>query len=301
MSAVADEVTCALAEFAERTRSTGLAAPVRDCARQLARLCIDNGRAAAGSNVGGRLHAIVAAAEGRPLGAAELGAVFAPLPAMSRSGAVAVNAGLMSLGAPTDRARGHSELLASALAAGLAAANLDGADGSRVLTAFASGAEVGLRLALAVDRSRPGSGWASPQAASVVAAAVTVIALLDGSAAELHQAIALGATQASGLDGSRGSADSAFVTGELSSRGFESGVLAGTGWAGPARPLDGPRGYFHLLTGAPPPAAVTEGLGTAWLLLGVAGARPTSPSLAVAADEPLDALSSAELTLLLGR
>ena len=251
------------------------------------------------TDAGGRLHAIVAATDGLPPGLPELGSVFAPLPAVSRSSAVTVNAGLMTLAGPTSSGgQGNGAVLASALAAGIAAAHLGGADGSALLAAFASGAEIGLRLALAVDTSRPRSGWASQQLVAGVAAAVTTAALLGGDADEIHAAIALGATQASGLDGATNAVDTAFVTGELASHGFESGVLALSGWAGPALPLDGNRGFFQLLTGAQAPTAVTEDVGDVWLLLGLEDAATEWRGRRF---DPLDGMTSAEVALLLGR
>jgi hypothetical protein len=298
-TANADTTTLCLADFAERTRDTDLPGPVRDCSRLLAQMCLWSGKLAATTDAGSRLHAIVAATDALSPADPELGSVFGPLTAMSRSSAVTVNVGLMTMAGPTPAGgQPMPPIVASALAAGIAAAHLVGADGFGLLAAFAGGAEIGLRLAAGIDSSRPGSEWASQQLACPVASAVTTTMTLGGGADDIHQAIALGATQASGLGGPCIAVDSAFVSGELASHGFEAGVLTKSGWSGPARPLDGGRGLFHLLTGVAAPTAVTDGLGARWLLLDLVD---TTTAWAGHGLEPLDAMSSGELALLLGR
>lgn len=302
MNAGPDLLTRSLAEFATHPRSADMVDPVRDCARRLTQQYLTQGAVIARTDVGEQLRSIVAAADGRVAASASPGAVFSPLPAMSRSSAVTINTGLMTIGTAKPNGRGGAApLIAGALAAGFAAANLVSSDGSRLLSAFSNGLEIGLRLAAAVESSRPGSGWATERVPVAIAAAVTVASLLDGGPRELHEAIGLGATLASGLgepdSGGAATLDAAFVAGELAARGFESGVLATLGWEGPKRPLVGSRGFFSLLAAAPAPASITDGLGSTWLML---SADASPDALLEGVSRPLDSMSPAELDLILG-
>jgi hypothetical protein len=297
VSDTADTVVAPLARFAAQVRAAGLPPNVDERAQGLVQICLTSGGRSATTAEGKQLHAIAASLDELSPGLALDGIVFGSLPNLSRSGAVAVNAGLLTAeGADASREQTAPPLLSSVFPACVAAAHLGARDGAAVLSALAVAMEIGLRLANALEESRPGAGWATGSLPGCVAAAVATVCVLGGDDKAFHQAITLGATQAAGLAHPHTSVVGAFVTGEIASHGFESGVLAMGGWDGPARPLDGSRGFFQLFTGGPAIPAIHNDLGTTWVLLGSEGvASEGQPER----RRPLDALGSADFSRLM--
>lgn len=262
-------VTTRIADFAAQTRLSELREDVVTSARELVGVCLVSGFSAAATADARALHEFLAAFdETLPPPGAE-GAVLGTLGRLSPSAAVTFNTACMVLGGA---APGQSSTLLpgpEVVSGVLAAAEMEMATGRSLLEGVAVGAETGLRIARAIARCRPSSGWSMRGLTGRIAAAVAVVKTLGGGVDEFRQAIGLGATQAAGLAYLAPSAGAALVTGRAARDGLEAGLLSLTGWKGPERPIEGDRGLFRLLTGSDNTAdadQIVTGLGDDWLL-----------------------------------
>ncbi|MCW2919423.1 MAG: hypothetical protein JWN52_7491 [Actinomycetia bacterium] len=258
-------VTTRIADFAAQTRLSELPEDVVTSARELVGVCLASGFSAAATADARALHEFLAAFDEMlpPLGAE--GAVLGALGRLSPSAAVTFNAACMVLGGAVAPGLPGPEVVSGVLAA----AEMETATGRPLLEGVAVGAETGLRIARAIARRRPTSGWSVRGLTGRIAAAVAVVNTLGGGADEFRQAIGLGATQAAGLAYLAPSTGAALLTGRAARDGLEAGLLSMTGWMGPERPIEGDRGLLRLITGSDDAADADEiitGLGEDWLL-----------------------------------
>jgi 2-methylcitrate dehydratase PrpD len=267
-------VTTRIADFAAQTSLSELPEDVVTSARELVRVCLVSGISAAATADARALHEFIAAFdEMLPPPGAE-GAVLGALGRLSPSAAVTFNAACMVLGGAA--APGPSSTLPpgpEVVSGVLAAAEMETATGRSLLEGVAVGAETGLRIARAIARRRPSSGWSMRGLTGRIAAAVAVVKTLGGGVDEFRQAIGLGATQAAGLAYLEPSTGAALLTGRAARDGLEAGLLSLTGWKGPERPIEGDRGLLRLITGSDDAADADEivtGLGEDWLLAALA-------------------------------
>lgn len=261
MTVPVDSLVPALSRFGDRTRLSNVPAPTARRACEIVRSCLVAGSSASASEQGREIYAILASIEDASSDEPQC---------RSRSRVVAFHSACLALATPALDSVPDG-LAAIVFPAAVAAAELDDAAGVTMLDGLIVGMEIGLRLAhgLRVEggqSSRPSSGWNVATAVGRAAAATAVVKVLGGGEHEFHQAIGLGATQAAGLTPTAHSQAAALIVGKAASDGFEAGVLAMIDWDGPARPVDGARGLFRLLTGEPAPGSVCEDLGGTWLL-----------------------------------
>jgi 2-methylcitrate dehydratase PrpD len=262
-------VTTRLAEFAARTRLSELPPDVVASARDLVVACFISGSGAAATAEARSLHEFLAAFDETAPPSGTAGAVLGVLGHLSPSSAVTFNAACMTLGTPAAPGASPAPPGPEIVSGVLAAAELEAGAGRSLLDGVVVGAETGLRVARAIARRRPSSGWSTRGLAGRIAAAVAVVKTLGGGVDEFRQAIGLGATQAAGLAYPAPSAGIALLTGRAARDGFEAGLLSLTDWKGPERPIEGGRGLFRLITGSDDAADAEEivtGLGDDWLL-----------------------------------
>jgi 2-methylcitrate dehydratase PrpD len=156
---------------------------------------------------------------------------------------------------------------ATALAAVLGLGTTLECPGELALDSFVLGCEAALRVGLAM----PGhyeAGWHISSSCGVLGAAIAASVLLRLDAARMRHALAIAASQTTGHRANFGTDVKPLQVGRAAANGVLAALLARDGFTGPARPLEGPRGYFRALApdGARP-AAVCGELGERWELL----------------------------------
>jgi 2-methylcitrate dehydratase PrpD len=142
-----------------------------------------------------------------------------------------------------------------------------------LVDAFAVGAEVTCRIAEAGHPETYWRGFHNTPLAGAIGAAAGAARALGLDAAATASAIGIACSHSGGLfqfveDG----ADVKRLHPGMAARnGWESAFLAAAGVTGPARALEGRRGYFHAFAGRSDEASVdvVEGLGTSWRILDV--------------------------------
>ena len=159
---------------------------------------------------------------------------------------------------PTSRCSGIRS--APVLAAALAAGELALADGRALVHAFLLGFEVETTVA-EVDQSRRTTSTAGtrpvPSARSAPPPRRPALLGLDG--AQTQVALAVAASQASGLKENFGTMTKPFHAGHAARSGVLAALLAREGWTASAQALEGPQGYFSVLgAGALAPGAARD-------------------------------------------
>jgi 2-methylcitrate dehydratase PrpD len=158
--------------------------------------------------------------------------------------------------------------------AALAAAEMCGADGKRVIAGVVAGFETQIRLSLALGPSDHYQRGFHPTATCGVfgaAAAAAVVMGLDADAVE--SAFGLCGSQAAGSMQflADGSWNKPYHTGFAAANGLTCACMAEAGFCGAREAFEGSKGGFlKSYAPAPDPARVVAGLGTIWETLGVA-------------------------------
>jgi 2-methylcitrate dehydratase PrpD len=152
-------------------------------------------------------------------------------------------------------------------AALLPLAELHASPGSELINAFVTGVEVECRVARAIMPSHYELGWHVTGTAGVIGAAAACARLLGLD--ELRSAWALGiaATQPVGLREMFGSMCKSFHVGRAAQGGLSAALLAQGGFTSANTALEGARGFLHVLSSSPNPAALAAGLGEEYDLL----------------------------------
>ncbi|GAC1613407.1 MAG: MmgE/PrpD family protein [Candidatus Dormibacteraceae bacterium] len=156
---------------------------------------------------------------------------------------------------------------AACLAAGLATAVQERANGAHFLSAFALGIEAQLRVGLAMSPTHYDEGWHITGTVGGIGAAVTTGLLLGLKPDRLAIAIALAACQPIGHRESFGTMEKSFHPGKAGANGMLAALLAQAGQDADLEALEGPGGFFQLLSGESRPDTVIAGLGERWELL----------------------------------
>lgn len=172
--------------------------------------------------------------------------------AMSPEDVAFVNA-LFAHGADMDdgnrKAMGH--VAAHVMSAAFAVAGAEGGKTYRdVFTAINAGYEVYNRVAAMAQPGLVHRGFHSTGTAGVMAAAATAAKLMGCTAQEIYNAIGIAAIQASGLIiiAESGQACKPLNPANAARNGIISAKLAKAGVAGPVRPLESEKGWFHAMT-----------------------------------------------------
>lgn len=165
--------------------------------------------------------------------------------------------------------------------------------GKRFLDAYAIGVEVSARIGGWINPDLYLRGWHATAALGVLGAAAAVARLSGLDRDKTINALAIAASQASGLRENFGSMVKPLHAGRAAEAAVLSVQLAQAGFTGSERALDGRFGYFAVLTDkqAPDCAALADVLGAPWDILesGIALKRyPSCGATHCALDALLD-------------
>ena len=151
--------------------------------------------------------------------------------------------------------------------AALATAQALGRSGRELLAASVAGYEVGIRVGEFLGRSHYRI-FHTTGTAGTLAAAAAVGHLLNLDAGQMLHAFGCAGTQAAGLwEFLRDAADSKQLhTAHAASAGLAAAQLAGRGFTGARRILEGPQGMAAGMAKDSDPARLVDGLGTRWTL-----------------------------------
>lgn len=149
------------------------------------------------------------------------------------------------------------------LAALFALAERQPVSGERFLLAYAAGFEAGVRTGQTAPGHHKG-GWHLTGTLGSVAAAVAGGKLLDLDPKRLTHAMAIGATQAAGMQQNRGTMCKSFHAGRAASSGVLAALLAERGFDSAPDIVEGQRGYCRIYSDVALPEALTDDLGKRW-------------------------------------
>lgn len=140
--------------------------------------------------------------------------------------------------------------------------------GARLLHAFVLGVEAECRIGNAVSPGHYRRGWHITATCGVFGSAVAAGKLLGLDARAMLWALGNASAQSSGLVETLGFMAKSLGVGNAARNGLLSALLAAAGFDGPARPLEGPRGFLSVMNGGDLELSeITEGLGSRWELL----------------------------------
>ena len=136
---------------------------------------------------------------------------------------------------------------APVLAAALAAGELALADGRAVLHAFLLGFEVETTLAEVINPAHYAHGWHATCTLGTLGAAAAAARLLGLDGTQTRHALAVAASQSSGLKENFGTMTKPFHAGHAARSGVLSALMAREGWTASEHALEGPQGFFSVL------------------------------------------------------
>ena len=136
---------------------------------------------------------------------------------------------------------------APVLSAALAAGELALADGRALVHAFLLGFEVETTLAEVLNPAHYERGFHATGTLGTMGAAATTARLLGLDPRQTGTALAIAASQASGLKENFGTMTKPFHAGHAARSGVLSALLAREGFTASERALEGPQGYFAVL------------------------------------------------------
>ncbi len=168
-------------------------------------------------------------------------------------------------------------LLATALAAG----ELSLVDGRALIHAFLVGFEVETTLAEVMNPAHYARGWHATATLGTLGAAAAAARLLGLDPGETRSALAIAASQASGLKENFGTMTKPFHAGHAARGGLLAALLAREGFTGSDIAIEGPQGYLRVLgSQREDPATILERLGEPWKILATGVAVKPYPSCA---------------------
>lgn len=136
-----------------------------------------------------------------------------------------------------------------------------GLDGATLLGAFALGVDVACRIGNAISPGHYARGWHITGTCGVIGAAVACGKAIGLDRARMIAAIGCAATQASGLVETLGFDAKSLNVANAARNGLISALLAERGFTGPARPIEGERGFLAVLGNDADLGTITDGLG----------------------------------------
>jgi 2-methylcitrate dehydratase PrpD len=149
--------------------------------------------------------------------------------------------------------------------AALAAAEISGADGKKLMAGVVAGVEVASRLGDCLWPSHFDRGWHVTATTGPVGAACAAAHVLGLDAEKTCAAVGLASTQAAGHTEQLGSMTKSFQVGRAAANGLEAALLAGQGCTAPSEPLAGRRGMAALMADEADWAPFDD-LGSRWLV-----------------------------------
>jgi 2-methylcitrate dehydratase PrpD len=142
--------------------------------------------------------------------------------------------------------------------------------GAAFLHALVLGMETTCRLGNAVTPGHYERGWHITSTCGVFGAAAAAGKVLGLNRNQLVQALGIAATQSSGLVEMLGGMARVLNAGFAARNGLAAARLAAGGFEGPARPLEGLRGFMNVFGGAAHLSQLTHRLGEHWEMAQVA-------------------------------
>ncbi len=153
---------------------------------------------------------------------------------------------------------------APVLPAVLAVAERDGATGADVLDAYLIGTEVEMKVSEAIDPRHYRDGFHSTGTVGAIGAAAAVARLTGLDVEETMRALAIGASQSSGLRENFGTMTKPFHAGRAAENGVLAADFAARGWTAAPNILEAPRGFFQAAGGGYEPSLIDGRLGRPW-------------------------------------
>jgi 2-methylcitrate dehydratase PrpD len=150
--------------------------------------------------------------------------------------------------------------------AAFAMAESRGASGADVMAAFILGWETQVRVARAAGPYHYEIGWHVTGAVGHFGAAAAAARLLRLDPERTVNALGTAGTQAAGLKQVYGSMGKAFHPGKAAFDGYLSAALAEEGFTSNDAVLEGPVGFWNVLSKDADPSYATDGLGETWEL-----------------------------------
>ena len=133
------------------------------------------------------------------------------------------------------------------LGAAISVASFKPVSGAELLSAFAIGCELEIRLAIALLPEALERGWDLNGVCGTLSAAVTASLLLDPSPARVANAIEVAASSTLGLLGGAGSAVRVYTVGKAAQNGVAAALLARARFTAPRECFESPRGLCQAL------------------------------------------------------
>src|SRR2546427_6168425 len=277
--------TTAIADFVAKSRWEDCPASAVEAARRAILDCLGGMLAGSVEPSARILHAVALAEGGAPLCTVvgtgrRTGAVWAALCNGTAAHALDFDdTNFILLGHPS----------APVLAAALAAGELALADGQALIHAFLLGFEVETTLAAVLNPAHYEKGFHATGTLGTMGAAAAAARLLGLDATQTRTALAIAASQASGLKENFGTMTKPFHAGHAARSGILAAQLAREGLTASETALEGRQGYAAAFGASHGIDRALEGLGRAWHLLGSGIAVKPYPSCALT-HSAIDAL-----------
>ncbi len=169
---------------------------------------------------------------------------------------------------------------APVLAAALAAGELALVDGQALLHAFLLGFEVETALGAVINPAHYEHGWHATGTLGTLGAAAAAARLLGLDTAGIRTALAVAASQSSGLKENFGTMTKPFHAGHAARSGVLAALLAREGWTASEQALEGPQGFFSVLGAGLRRVEALDTLGAPWKILSSDVAVKPYPSCA---------------------
>jgi 2-methylcitrate dehydratase PrpD len=169
---------------------------------------------------------------------------------------------------------------APVLAAALAAGELALADGRALVHAFLIGFEVETTVAEVVNPGHYEHGWHATCTLGTLGAAAAAARLLGLDADQTRTALAVAASQSSGLKENFGTMTKPFHAGHGARSGVLAALLAREGWTASHQAIEGPQGFLRVLGVGEPRTERLTTLGAPWKIVTTGVAVKPYPSCA---------------------
>src|SRR6185436_1111260 len=154
------------------------------------------------------------------------------------------------------------------VAAGLAAAEIAGRPGAALLDAYVVGFEIEGRLGRTMNPRHYQRGWHCTATIGTLGAAAAAARLLGLDARQAAHALAIAASEASGLKENFGTMVKPLHAGLAARNGVLAAQLAKSGMTASAAAIEGPQGFLAAMDSSQPSlAGVVADLGTRWEIL----------------------------------
>ncbi len=169
---------------------------------------------------------------------------------------------------------------APVLSAALAAGELALADGRALVHAFLLGFEVETTMAEVMNPPHYEKGFHATGTLGTMGSAAAAARLVGLDAEQTRTALAIAASQASGLKENFGTMTKPFHAGHAARSGVLSALLAREGFTASGQAIEGPQGYFAVLCAGKREEQALESLGAPWKILKTGVAVKPYPSCA---------------------